>query len=86
MLVSQLERLSEAMGDSWDLSENFKNEYGRGAGELELVRSGLDDTMRSALKSMRNLWHGKEDVEDLRTAAYLVAIEKIASSYTSKGL
>ena len=54
--------------------------------ELELVRSGLDDTMRGALQSMRDLWHEKENVTDLRTAAYLVAIEKVAASYKAKGL
>ena len=58
----------------------------KGAGELELVRSGLDDTMRGALKSMRDLWHERENVDDLRTAAYLVAIEKVAASYKAKGL
>ena len=58
----------------------------QGAGELELVRSGLDDTMRGALQSMRTLWHEREDVTDLRMAAYLVSIEKVAASYRAKGL
>ena len=42
--------------------------------------------MRGALKSMRDLWHERENVDDLRTAAYLVAIEKVAASYKAKGL
>jgi glutamate dehydrogenase (NAD(P)+) len=32
------------------------------------------------------LWHENDKVSDLRLAAYLVAIEKVAASYKSKGL
>ena len=74
------------MGDSWSLSPGFKQRYLRGAGELELVRSGLDDTMRSSFQAMREIWHEREDGTDLRTAAYLVSIDKVASSYQTKGL
>ena len=86
LVVKELASLSEAMGDQWTLSENFKEKYMKGAGELELVRSGLDDTMRGAFQSMRTLWHEQEQVPDLRIAAYLVSIEKVAASYTAKGL
>ena len=86
MVIHELERLSDAMGDKWDLSHDFRTKYLKGAGELELVRSGLDDTMRAALQSMRALWHEREAVTDLRMAAYLVSIEKIAASYKAKGL
>ena len=58
----------------------------RGADELELVRSGLDDTMRVAYQAMREVWHARDDVHDLRTAAYLVSIGKVAASYRAKGL
>jgi glutamate dehydrogenase (NAD(P)+) len=53
---------------------------------LELVRSGLDDTMRTAYQAMREVWHGRNDVEDLRVAAYVVSLGRIASAYRSKGL
>lgn len=86
LIVSELERLSEHLGDKWSMTPDFKSKYLRGAGELELVRSGLDDTMRIAYQSMREVWHGREDVTDLRTAAYLVSIDKVASSYRAKGL
>ena len=86
MVIHELERLSDAMGDKWDLSHDFRTKYLKGAGELELVRSGLDDTMRAALQSMRALWHEREAVTDLRMAAYLVSIEKIAASCKTKGL
>tara|TARA_Y100000385_G_scaffold224857_1_gene235163 strand:- start:183 stop:1415 length:1233 start_codon:yes stop_codon:yes gene_type:complete len=86
MVLREFENLSNAMGDKWSLSPGFKKQYLRGAGELELVRSGLDDTMRSSFQSMREIWHERKDVTDLRTAAYLVSIGKVAASYQTKGL
>jgi glutamate dehydrogenase (NAD(P)+) len=86
MIVTEIERLLGAVGASQGLSDRFKEEYVRGAGELELVRSGLDDTMRTAYQAMRDLWHGRKDVDDLRVAAYLVSIGRVAASYRSKGL
>ena len=86
LIVGELERLSKDTGIGWQLTPDFKDKYLRGAGELELVRSGLDDTMRAAYQAMQTTWHTRSDVTDLRTAAYLVAIERVAHSYTAKGL
>jgi glutamate dehydrogenase (NAD(P)+) len=86
LLVTELERLSADQGQGWTLSPDFKEQYLRGAGELELVRSGLDDTMRGAYQAMRAVWHGRPDVQDLRVAAYIVSISRVAATYQSKGL
>ncbi|NBE06379.1 Glu/Leu/Phe/Val family dehydrogenase [Paragemmobacter ruber] len=86
LLVDELERLSADKGLGWTLSPGFKESYLRGAGELELVRSGLDDTMRTAYQAMREVWHSRPDVEDLRMAAYIVSIGRVAQTYRSKGL
>ncbi|WP_027259704.1 Glu/Leu/Phe/Val family dehydrogenase [Leisingera aquimarina] len=86
LVIDELQRLDNVMGDTWSMSPNFKDKYLKGAGELELVRSGLDDTMRVAYQSMREVWHSRDDVTDLRTAAYLVSIDKVAKSYHAKGL
>ena len=86
LLVTELERLSADKGLGWSLSPGFKETYLRGAGELELVRSGLDDTMRTAYQAMRQVWHGRDDVQDLRVAAYIVSIGRVAAAYRSKGL
>ena len=86
LLVAELERLSSDKHLGWTLSPDFKTKYLRGAGELELVRSGLDDTMRAAYNAMRDVWHSRPDVEDLRVAAYIVSIGRIANAYQSKGL
>jgi glutamate dehydrogenase (NAD(P)+) len=86
LVIDELQRLDDMMGDKWSMTPDFKQKYLRGADELELVRSGLDDTMRIAYQSMREVWHGRDDVDDLRTAAYIVAITKVAASYRAKGL
>ena len=86
LVVDELDRLDTAMGDTWSLSPSFRTKYLRGADELELVRSGLDDTMRVAYQSMREVWHGRADVHDLRTAAFIVAVDRVAKSYKAKGL
>ena len=86
LIVDELERISRDSSINWTLSPGFKDKYLRGADELELVRSGLDDTMRTAYQAMRRVWHDRADVEDLRTAAYLVSIDRVARSYRAKGL
>jgi glutamate dehydrogenase (NAD(P)+) len=86
LVVDELERLDKYLGDAWTMTPDFKTKYLRGADELELVRSGLDDTMRTAYQSMREVWHSREDVTDLRVAAYLVSIGRVAASYRAMGL
>ena len=81
LLIDELERV-----EGHSLSDDFKNRYLHGAGELELVRSGLDDTMRTAYQAMREIWRTDNRVEDLRVAAFLVAISRVAGSYRAKGL
>ena len=86
LLVDELRRMHTASGHIGELSEDFVDKYLHGAGELELVRSGLEDTMRGAYQAMREVWHSRNDVTDLRVAAYLVSIERVAASYRAKEL
>jgi glutamate dehydrogenase (NAD(P)+) len=86
LIVDELERLDKHLGGAWSMTPDFKQKYLRGAGELELVRSGLDDTMREAYAAMRQVWHERDDVRDLRTAGFLVSINRVAASYQAKGI
>ena len=86
LLVEELERLSADQNLGWTLAPGFKEQFLQGSDELALVRSGLDDTMRTAYQAMREVWHGREGVEDLRVAAYIVSISRVAATYRSKGL
>ncbi|HUF09534.1 MAG TPA: Glu/Leu/Phe/Val dehydrogenase [Rhodothermales bacterium] len=57
-----------------------------GASESDIVDSGLEETMVNAYNEIRDimLFHG--DDTDLRTAAYISAIQKVASSYLTMGI
>jgi glutamate dehydrogenase (NAD(P)+) len=57
-----------------------------GAREIDLVRSGLEDKMRSAYGEMSRLWNSDARVPDLRTAAYLIAVSRIAEHYKALGI
>ena len=68
-----------------EMPEKFKKQFIEGANEIDLVRSGLDDMIREAYQKIRkNLI--EENIQDLRTAAYKTAIDRIALSYESIGL
>lgn len=58
----------------------------RGADERDLVYSGLEETMINAYEQIRLVWKNKEGVKDLRTAAFVVAIDKVAVSYQNLGI
>jgi glutamate dehydrogenase (NAD(P)+) len=57
----------------------------KGADELALVRSGLDDTMRQAYREIQEVLLSKKNVPDYRTAAFVVAIQKITRTHIEMG-
>ena len=65
---------------------DLKNKLIEGADELDLVRSGLDDSMRDAYKNIRETYYSMNNVDDFRTASYVVAIKTIAKGYESMNL
>ena len=68
-----------------DMPEKFKEQFIEGANEIDLVRSGLDDMMREAYQKVRqSLIENK--IPNLRTAAYKVALDRIAITYDTIGL
>jgi len=58
----------------------------QGASEIDLVRSGLDDTMRKAFQEIRERYWSTENIDNYRTAAMALAIEKIYTSYRTMGI
>ena len=68
------------------LPDIVRDELVRGADELDLVRSGLDDTMRLSYQQISQELHSNDKIADFRTAAYAVAIRKIARSYLDIGV
>ncbi len=58
----------------------------RGADEIDLVNSGLEETMINSYHSIRELWKRKKKIEDMRTAAFVCAINKVGSDYETLGV
>ena len=80
-LITGIENLVESKFPS-----EFRDEIVRGDSELDLVRSGLEDTMRSSYKIISDVWNSSPKIPDLRTAAMMVAIKRVAQGYTSLGI
>ncbi len=57
-----------------------------GAEEVDLVNSGLEETMIQAYHAVRAEWKARKGEVDMRTAAMIVAIDKVALSYTQGGI
>ncbi|HEX6091544.1 MAG TPA: Glu/Leu/Phe/Val dehydrogenase [Gemmatimonadales bacterium] len=57
----------------------------QGASEEDLVNSGLEETMIGAYHPIREAWKRQPDL-DMRTAAMIVAIDKVALSYEQLGI
>lgn len=58
----------------------------KGADELDLIRSGLEDTMCSAYRAARETWRANPLIHDVRTAAFATALQKVERSYLEMGL
>jgi glutamate dehydrogenase (NAD(P)+) len=68
------------------LSKAQRDYLGRGANEIDLVYSGLDETMTVAYNEIYEMFASNKKVPDMRTAAFMVAINKVAVSYQSLGV
>lgn len=68
-----------------NISKRERSNVVRGASEIDLVNSGLEDTMIEAYQSIREA-KKKKNIPDLRTAAFYVSIVKIADAYGSMGI
>jgi len=79
-LIKVLETLGGIVPDG------VTSKLAKGADEFDLVRSGLDDSMRLALQGIIELRNSEEEVEDYRTAAYVIALTKLARSYVDVGV
>ena len=79
-----LDALESLLGEN--IPESLRGAFQKEADELNLVRSGLEDTMCEAYQEIRAIWHDRDDVPDLRTAAYILAIGRVAHYYTEYAL
>lgn len=57
-----------------------------GPDEIDLVHSGLEESMISATREIMDVWKANPSIPDMRTAAYVNAINKVAIAYTELGI
>ena len=80
-ILGQIEELSgkKVKGPSRDMILH-------GPDEVDLVYSGLEETMINATREIMDTWQENPDIPDMRTAAYVVAINKVATAYAELGI
>ena len=76
-----IELIEGALGKS--VAQAAKDKLLEGPNEINLVRSGLDDTMRVSYGEIKEQHDSNPKIKDRRTAAYALAIRKIADIYDS---
>ena len=80
-IASCLERMTQQ-----PIPADLRDDLLDGGSEIDLVRSGLDDVMRGAYDRISTIYHNRDDIKDLRTAAYVLAISEIADAYQVIGI
>jgi len=80
-ILGQMEELSGKK-----VTENEREFIMHGPDEVDLVYSGLEETMINATHEIMNIWNNNPDIPDMRTAAYVVAINKVGTSYAELGI
>jgi glutamate dehydrogenase (NAD(P)+) len=80
-IIGQLEELTEKKVNSIE-----KSFIEHGPDEVDLVHSGLEQTMIEATHEIMETWKKNPAIPDMRTAAYVVAINKVGTSYAELGI
>ncbi len=78
-----LDSIEKATGNSF--TQEQRELIARGADERDLVNSGLEETMVNAYHHMNGVRKDK-GIQSLRTAGFIVALERIAISYMELGI
>lgn len=79
-----LEQLEELSGKT--VSEKERLLIKHGAEEIDLVYSGLEETMINSTREIMDIWLGNSEIPNMRTAAYVSAINKVAITYVELGI
>jgi len=68
------------------ISDRDRELITHGADEIDLIRSGLEETMITGFQGIYSLYKNNDGIKDLRTAAFALAISKISSDYIALGI
>jgi len=80
-ILGQIEELSGKR-----VNENSREFIMHGPDEVDLVYSGLEETMISATHEIMEEWKKNPEIPDMRTASYVVAINKVGVAYAELGI
>ncbi len=80
-ILGQIEEMSGKK-----VSEKEREFIMHGPEEVDLVHSGLEETMIAATREIMDIWTNNPAIPDMRTAAYVSAINKVANSYVELGI
>jgi len=80
-ILSTMETLTDKQ-----VSDEERKFIMHGPEEVDLVHSGLEETMISATREIMDIWQSNPAIPDMRTAAYVNAINKVATSYAELGI
>lgn len=83
-MANLVQTIEDAVGKK--VPENIKRKLSKGPSEIDLVNSGLEETMIESYQEIQTILETRKNVTDLRTAAYVDAIEKVATSYLELGV
>ena len=67
-------------------SAKVRRKLQRDVNEEDLVNSGLEESMITAFREINDIYRRYKKVKDMRTAAFMVAISKVAKSYEELGI
>ena len=79
-----IEALEKMTGSKFP--DEYKDLVMQGSAEIDLVRSGLEDTMRNTYEVISEVWNKNPNAHDLRTSAMMVSVKRVMDSYHSLGL
>ncbi|HBT94115.1 MAG TPA: glutamate dehydrogenase [Chitinophagaceae bacterium] len=82
--INILNQMEELTGKKVNPSE--KEIIAHGPDEIDLVHSGLEETMINATREIMDIWKANPAIPDMRTAAYVCAINKVGTSYAELGI
>lgn len=80
-IVKQMEQMTGKT-----MTEADKQFIAHGPDEIDLVHSGLEETMINATREIMDIWKANPAIPDMRTAAYVCAINKVGTSYQELGI
>lgn len=80
-ILGQIEELTGK-----NVTESERKFILHGPEEVDLVHSGLEETMITATREIMEIWKNNPQIPDMRTAAYVCAINKVGTSYAELGI